>query len=49
MLKDYKAKIYVDPKAKNKFCKACSFPYGMWAKVEEELYRLQTDGIIEQC
>ena len=46
-LKDYKAKIYVDPKAKPKFCKARSVPYSMKSKVEEELRRLEKEGIIE--
>ena len=48
MLKDYKAKIYVDPQAKPKFCKARPVPYSMQTKVEEELDRLRTEGIIEQ-
>ena len=47
ILKDYKAKIYIDPQAKPKFCKACPVPYSMQAKVEEELDRLQAEGIIE--
>ena len=48
MLKDYKAKIYIDPQAKPKFCKARPVPYSMQTKVEEELDRLRTEGIIEQ-
>ena len=46
-LKDYKAKIYVDPQAKPKFCKARQVPYSMKSKVEEELERLEKEGIIE--
>ena len=45
-LKDYKAKIYVDPQAKPKFCKAWQVPYSMRSKVEEELERLEKEGII---
>ena len=46
-LKDYKAKIYVDSQAKPKFCKAQQVPYSMKSKVEEELDRLEKEGIIE--
>ena len=46
-LKDYKAKIYVDPQAKPKFCKARQVPFSMKSKVEEELERLEKEGIIE--
>ena len=46
-LKHFKAKIHVDPQAKPKFCKACSVPYVMKAKVEEQLAQLEKDGIIE--
>ena len=46
-LKDYKAKIYVDSQAKPKFCNAWQVPYSMKSKVEEELDRLEKEGIIE--
>ena len=46
-LKDFKAKIHVDPQATPKFCKACSVPYSMKAKIEEQLSQLEKDGIIE--
>ena len=46
-LKDYKAKIYVHPQARPKFCKAWQVPYSMKSKVEEEFERLQKEGIIE--
>ena len=43
----YKAKITLDPQATPRFCKARPMPYALKAKVEEELDRLTTDGIIE--
>ena len=46
-LKEYKAEIYVDPQAKPKFCKARQVPYSIKSKVEEELERLEKEGIIE--
>ena len=46
-LKDFKAKIHVDPQATPKFCKARSVPYSMKAKIEEQLSQLEKDGIIE--
>ena len=46
-LQGYEAKIYVDPGAQPKYCKAWSVPYAMRGKVEEKLERLVSDGIIE--
>lgn len=46
-LKGYKAQISVDPKATPRFCKVRPVPYAMYGKVDEELQRLQKDGIIE--
>jgi len=46
-LKDYQAKIYVDPTVKPRFSKACPVPYAMCSLVEEELDRLMQPGIIE--
>ena len=40
------AKIYVDPKATPKFMKARPVPYALKAKVELELDRLQSEGIL---
>ena len=40
------AKIYVDPKATPKFMKARPVPYAVKAKVELELDRLQSEGIL---
>ena len=47
MLQGYEAKIIVDPEARPRFCKARSVPYAMRTQVEEELERLQREGIIE--
>ena len=40
-------KLYLKKDAKPPFCKARSLPYAMKAKVEQELQRLQNNGIIE--
>ena len=44
---DATAKIYVDPQAPSKFCKARTVPYALRPKVESELERLQQAGVIE--
>ena len=41
------AKIEVDPEATPRFCKARTLPYAMIAKVEEEIDRLVSQGILE--
>ena len=46
-LKDYKAKITLDPQATPRFCKVRPVPYALKTKVEEELDRLMAEGIIE--
>ena len=46
-LKEYEAKIYVDPGAQLNYCKARSVPYAMRCKVEEELEHLMSEGNIE--
>ena len=46
-LEGYEAKIIVDPEAQPRFCKARSVPYSMWGKAENEVKRLQQEGIIE--
>ena len=46
-LKGFQAKIYVDPSAQPKFCKARTVPYAMQTLVEEELNRLVQLGILE--
>ena len=46
-LQGYEAKIYVDPAAQPKYCKARSVPYAMRVKVKEELERLVSEGIIK--
>lgn len=45
-LKGTEAKIYVDPEATPKFMKARPVPHALKAKVEMELDRLQSEGII---
>ena len=45
-LKGTEAKIYVDPNAPPKFMKARPVPYALKAKVEKELDRLQSEGIL---
>ncbi|KAL9985219.1 hypothetical protein ACROYT_G007595, partial [Oculina patagonica] len=45
-LKGTEAKIYVDPGATPKFMKARPVPYALKAKVEQELERLRSEGII---
>ena len=44
-LQGYEAKIHVG--AQPKYCKARSVPYAMRGKVEEELERLMSEGIIK--
>ena len=41
------AKLYVEPDAIPRFCNARPVPYALREKVENELNRLQADGIIE--
>ena len=46
-MKGLTAKLYVDGSVTPRFCKARSVPYAMRQKVDDELQRLQTEGIIE--
>ena len=46
-LKGFQAKIYVDPSAQPKFCKARTVPYAMQMLVEKELDHLVQLGILE--
>ena len=46
MMKDFKAKIYVDPTVPPRFCKARSVPYAMRSLVEAELDKLVDQGIL---
>ena len=46
-LKDLKARIYVDPEAKPRYCKARSAPYAMRQMIEDELARLVEEGTLE--
>ena len=42
------AKIHVDAQAKPKFCKLRPVPYALREKVDQELSRLEAEGIIER-
>ena len=46
-VKDFKAKIHVEADATPKFCKARPVPYSMKVKIEEELDRLLSLGILK--
>ena len=46
-LKNFEAKIHVDPKANPRFCKARTVPYAVREKVEVELERLVKEGTLE--
>jgi len=46
-MKGITAKIYIDPAAQPKYCKARPVPYALRPKIEEELERLTTEGTIE--
>ena len=46
-LQDYQAKIIIEPEATPKFCKARTVPYSMKVKIEEELDRLVSLGILQ--
>jgi hypothetical protein len=47
MLRNFQAKIFVDPNVRPKFFKPRPIPYAFREKVEDELSRLTTEGIIE--
>ena len=46
-LKGYEAQLHVDPQATSKFCPARAVPYAMWVKMEQELDRLVSEGILK--
>ena len=46
-LQGYQAKIIIEPEATPKFCKARTVPYSMKVKIEEELDRLVSLGILQ--
>ena len=46
-LNNFEAKIWVEPTAQPRFCKARTVPLAMRGKVEEELQRLVGEGILE--
>ena len=43
----FKARMYVNPAARPKFCQARSVPYALRSKVEAEIARLLEEGTIE--
>lgn len=47
-LVDFKAKLYLQPNAKPVFMKARSVPYAMREKVEKELDRLESEGVLSK-
>ena len=47
LLKGYKAKVTAKKEAQPHFCKACTVPYALRDKVDEELTCLEEEGIIE--
>lgn len=47
LVKGTTAKIHVDPGSKPRFCNPRPVPYALRSKVEQELERLEKDGIIE--
>ena len=47
LVKGMTAEIHVDPQAPPRFFKARSVPYALRGKVEQELERLERDGIIQ--
>jgi len=46
-MKGITAKIYIDPAAQPKYCKARPVPYALRPKIEEELERVVTKDTIE--
>ena len=46
MMKNFKAKIFIDPSVPPRFCKARSVPYAMRLLVEAELEKLVDQGIL---
>ena len=46
-LKNFEAKIHIDPKATPRLCKARTVPFARRSKVEEELERLIKEGSLE--
>ena len=46
-MRNFKAKIYVESEATPKYFKARSVPYAMKAKIEEQLSKMEKEGIIK--
>lgn len=46
-LKNYKAKLYMDQDVQPRFFKARTVPYALWEKVEAEIGRLVSDGVLK--
>lgn len=47
-IKSFQAKLNVDPQASSKFIKARTVPYALKSAIEDELDRLEREGIIEK-
>ena len=47
-LKDFHVKLPINEPAKPRFCKARRVPYGLREGVENELDRLEADGILKK-
>ena len=47
LIKGTAAKIHIDPNAQPRFCRARTVPYALRNKIEQELERLEIEGIVE--
>ena len=47
LIEGVQARLFIDSKVTTKFCRARTVPYALRDKVEQELTRLQKQGVIE--